>query len=333
MTAGTAGPCEALTLVIGSESLLVERAIDSIVREAKKQDAATERRDIDGGDVGLIGRVEEATSPTLFGGGAVVVINNVENADEDSVEAIIRCARHASAEISVVAVHAGGVKGKKFGQILGKAAATTIECPEIKKGRGVSDFVSAEIKRHKRSMDQQAQDILIAAVGSDVRALASACAQLANDIESHQIEADDVSRYFGGTVDVTGFQIADEVMNRNGARALRLIRLAEGTDGARLGPATVASLTNSVRQLIAVATAPPGMSDRDLAVHAKVPPWKIRQLNQQLRRWTQRDLAEAILVLGDLDAAMKGGLREGEQLEPAQKGLAIETAVVSLSHR
>jgi DNA polymerase III delta subunit len=75
------------------------------------------------------------------------------------------------------------------------------------------------------------------------------------------------------------------------------------------------------------------MSDRDLAGHAKVPPWKIRQLNQQLRRWTQRDLAEAILVLGDLDAAMKGGLREGEQLEPAQKGLAIETAVVSLSHR
>ena len=107
----------------------------------------------------------------------------------------------------------------------------------------------------------QAQSISIAAVGSDIRALASACNQLANDIDSREIDADDVSRYFGGTVDVTGFQIADAVMNREGAQALRLPsdwrreRTVRGSDPPPLlrSPILFASQ-------VAVATAPPGMS-------------------------------------------------------------------------
>ncbi len=320
-----------LTLVVGSEALLVERAIDHVVTTARKADPETERRDLDATDAGVVGLVESACSPTLFGGGAVVVVNKVESADDQTISALVAAATDPPAGIEVVAVHAGGARGKKLLDRLSQAATDRVDCPEVKKGRGISDFVAAEMRSLKRTMSPQAQAILIAAVGSDIRALASACNQLANDVEARDIDVDDVSKYFGGTVDVTGFQIADAVMNRQRAQALRLLRLAEGTDGARLGPATVASLTNSVRQLVAVATAPPGMSERDLAVEARVPPWKLRTLAQQARRWSQVELAQAILILGDLDAAMKGGLREGDQLEPVRKGLALESAVVSLA--
>ncbi len=323
----------ALTLIVGSEPLLVERAIDDVVSRVRKADPQTERRDLDGSEAGVIGLIDEACSPTLFGGGAVVVVSNLESADENTVTALVSVAKQATAEVSIVGIHAGGARGKKLLVQLEHAAGHRVECPEIKKGRAVTDFVAAEMRRLNRSMSPQAQAILIAAVGSDIRALASACNQLANDVDAREIEADDVSKYFGGTVDITGFQIADAVMNRQNAQALRLLRLAEGTDGSRLGPATVASLTNSIRQLVAVSTAPPGMSDRELAADAKVPPWKLRTLHQQVRRWSQLDLAQAILILGDLDAAMKGGLRDGEQLEPVQKGLALESAVVSLARQ
>ncbi len=322
---------DALTLVVGGESLLVERAVDSVLRAARASDPHTERRDLDATEQGIVGRIDEACSPTLFGGGAVIVVDNVESGDESAVAALVSASARASDEVTIIALHSGGARGKKLLDQLAQAAGTRVECAEIKKGRGISDFVAAELKAAKRTMSPQAQALLIAAVGSDVRALASACSQLANDIESREIEADDVSMYFGGTADVTGFQIADAVMNRQGSQALRLLRLAEGADGSRLGPATVASLTNSIRQLVAVSTAPSGMSERDLAIHARVPPWKLRTLNQQARRWSQRDLATAIVILGDLDAAMKGGLRHGEQLEPVQKGLALESAVVSLA--
>ncbi len=322
---------DALTLVVGGESLLVERAVYSVLRAARASDPHTERRDLDATEQGIVGRIDEACSPTLFGGGAVIVVDNVESGDESAVAALVSAAAQASGEVTIIALHAGGARGKKLLDQLAQAAGTRVECAEIKKGRGISDFVSAELKAAKRTMSPQAQALLIAAVGSDVRALASACNQLANDLESREIEADDVSMYFGGTADVTGFQIADAVMNRQGSQALRLLRLAEGVDGSRIGLVTVASLTNSIRQLVAVSTAPPGMSERDLAIHARVPPWKLRTLNQQARQWSQRDLAAAIMILGDLDAAMKGGLRHGEQLEPVQKGLALESAVVSLA--
>lgn len=322
-----------MTLVLGPEQLLVERAVDKALRAARKQDPDVERHVVDASASSSVGEFEQASSPTLFGGGAVVVIENASYAEQPLIDAITSFTKNPEPGIQLVMLHENGAKGKKLVAVYTQLADQVVECNEIKKGRAITDFVNAEMKANGKVMDAEAQSVLIAAVGSDVRALASACSQLASDCESHEISGETVRMYFGGTVDVTGFQIADAVMNRQGEQALRLLRLAEGGDGAKLGPATVASLVNALRQLVAVASSPAGMSERDLAVHAKVPPWKLRSINHQLRRWSQADLAKAIVILADLDAAMKGGLREGEQLDPAQKGLVMETAVVSLSTR
>ncbi len=319
-----------LTLVVGPEDYLVEQAVSGLVTAARQSDPEIERRDVDASIPGAVGELEQACSPTLFGGGAIVVIVGVESADASFVDATLRAAQDPDG-VALVVVHPGGAKGKKQLETLSKVAKDRISCDQVKGKRATTDFINAQMRAHKRTMTPQAQALLIAAVGADVRALAAACSQLASDVQSHDIDADEVGKYFGGTADVTGFQIADAVMNRQGREALRLLRLAEGTDGgSKLGPATVASLVNGLRQLVAVAGAAPGTSERDLALIAKAPPWKLKAINQQLRRWSQMDLANAILLLGDLDAAMKGGLREGEQLEPTQKGLVMEQTVVAL---
>ena len=323
-------PTSTLTLIVGSEDFLVERAISRLVRDARSSDPDLERRDVDALAPGALGTLEQACSPTLFGGGATVVVDSTESADPAVIVGITRAAQEEGG-VDLIALHPGGARGKKTLEALAKVARERISCDEVKRGRATTDFVNAEMRSLKRSLTPQAQSLLIAAVGTDIRALASACSQLASDVQQNEIDADAVSKYFGGTVDVTGFQIADAVLNRQASQALRLLRLAEGTDGgSRLGPATIASLVNAIRQLVAVSAAEPGTSDRDLAIAAKVPPWKLRTINQQLRRWSQLDLAEAILLLGDLDAAMKGGLRDGDQLDPTQKGLAMEKAVVTM---
>lgn len=319
-----------LILVAGPEELLAQRAIDGILAAARKQDPTTERRIVDATDVGAIGELGQACSPTLFGGSAVVIVTGLDSAAPEFIDELISFA-HAG-EFQIVGRHPGGMKGKKQLAALELVAQQVVQCPEIKKLRDTKEFVAGEFRTQNRRITAEGVNLLIAAVGPDVRALAAACAQLASDIESPELAAEDVALYFGGTVDVAGYQIADAVLNRNAAQALRLMRLAEGTDGSgRLGPATVASLVQSVRQLVSVATAPAGMNDRDLAVAAKVPPWKLGTINTQLRRWTQRDLAAAVLLLADLDAATKGGLREGEQLEPVQKGLLLERTVTQLA--
>lgn len=329
----TKKPPAVLTLVVGAESLLCERAVERVFAQARALDAGTEKREIVAGEPGAAGAVVEACSPTLFGGGAVVMISGVESAGDACLDAIELATADPASGVAIVALHAGGARGKKILDRLAVLADSRVDCGEIKKGRAVNDFLAAELRSHRRSMTPEAQAILLSAVGTDVRAIAAACGQLVADIEEPEISIAAISRYFDGTVEVTGFQIADAVMNRQAAAALRLLRLAEGTDGGRLGPVIVSALSNAVRQVAAVTGAAPGMSDRDLAIAAKVPPWKLKSLASQGRRWRPMDLAKAMLVISDLDASMKGGLRLGEQLDPVQKGLLLERAVVGLASR
>ena len=93
----------------------------------------------------------------------------------------------------------------------------------------------------------------------------------------------------------------------------------------------MAAVAGSVRQLIALSACPPGLSDADVARQVGAPPWKVRILRSQARRWTPTQLAQAVTLLADLDARVKGGLREGEQLDAAQKVHALERDLIALA--
>ena len=77
-----------------------------------------------------------------------------------------------------------------------------------------------------------------------------------------------------------------------------------------------------------VAGAPRGMSEADVARVAGVPPFKVRVLRSAAASWEPTQLAEAVKLLAAVDAQMKGGLRPGESLEPAQKVRALEAFVI-----
>lgn len=320
------------TLVLGPEELLVERAIDSLMAQAARIDPTTEQRVIDAAEVGAAGAIVEACSPSLFGTAAVVVISQLEAADDAIIAALQSAVADPATNTWVIGTHTNGVKGKKYLPALTKIADAQEQAAQIKKAREVSTFVTGEVKRSRKKMTGEAQALLIAALGSDIRTLAAGVAQLAADVESSEITAADVTKYFGGATDATSYQIADTVLARRGKDALLMLRQAESVTGSSLGPPTVSALTFAMRQLVAVATAPPGMSERDIAVEAKIPPWKIKTLRAQARYWNQKQCALAMLVLADLDAAMKGGLNIGDQLVPEQKALVLEQAVVRLSN-
>jgi len=232
----------------------------------------------------------------------------------------------------VVAHHRGGRGGQAALKDLKKAAATTIDCQPLKKGRALNEFVTNEFKRQKRRITSDALALLIEAVGTDLADLASAAHQLSSDAQSDPIDAQVVGQYFRGVAELSGYQVADAVMLGHPAEVLQRLRQAQiAADGARTGPAIVAAVAGSVRQLIALSASTPGLSDADLARQVGVPPWKLRTLRAQLRRWKPAQLAQAVTILADLDARVKGGLREGEQLDAAQKLHALERDLISLS--
>ncbi len=316
-----------LVLLTGSDPFLSARAIEDTVREFKRDDPHLVIEEITGSAPDIRLRLAEAGGEDLFGTRSILVVLEAD-AIGDALPALLG----AAGSSQVIAHHRGGRGGQAALKELKKAAQTTIDCQPLKRGRALSDFVSGEFRRHRRRITSDGLQLLIEAVGTDLADLSSAAHQLAADSDADPIDAGIVGQYFRGVAELSGYQVADAVMIGRPAEVLMRLRQAQiAADGARTGPAIVAAVAGSVRQLIALSACPPGMNDADVARQIGAPPWKIKQLRPLLRRWRQADLAQAVVLLATLDARVKGGLREGEQLDAAQKLHALERDLIALA--
>jgi DNA polymerase-3 subunit delta len=204
-------------------------------------------------------------------------------------------------------------------------------CQPITRDDEKVDFAAAEFRRLGRKASPQAVRALVDAVGNDLRELASACSQLAEDAEGSggaggggtgggRIELDDVELRFGGRVEVTGFRVADAAVAGQADQALALLRhaLATGADPVPL----VAALAAKVRALAKVSAAGRGRS-ADLASALGMAPWQVDRARRELSGWREAGLATAVLAMAEADAAVKGGGRD-----PVY---AVEKAVLTIA--
>ncbi len=314
-----------LTLIVGTEPVLIGRTIAAVVAAARALDASAGRVEIDAADEGAGAALREALSPTLFGDSSVVVLSDVQDSDEQCAAVLRECLLDVPEESWLVVLHPGGVKGKALLEAVRAAGAVEVAAAPITRTREVLEFLEAELAAQRRRMTRPALTSLHAAIGTDLPLLVAAISQLVSDVEHDPIDEKDVARYFEGVAEVSSFAIADAVWNQQPIEALRSLRWAEESgDDARIGPPTVGAVASGLRGLVAFAGAPRGLSEIEVAKAAGVPPWKVRTLREQLPRWRPELLAAAALRLAAADAAVKGGLRDGENLDPVQKMLVLE---------
>jgi DNA polymerase-3 subunit delta len=323
-----------ITLIVGSEQLLVDRAILRVSAAARSADPAVQRTVISSGSDAAAFEVGEATAPNLFGDGGVVVVTGIDGADDALAKTLREVIADLPDNVYLVLTHPGGVKGKALLDALKASGAEVVDCQPVKKGKATMEFLSREFAAHKRKVTSPALAALYESVGHDLGLLAGAVSQLVSDVDANPVEVDDVHDYFAGVADVSGFTIADAVWDRKQVEALRTMRQAMLTsDAGRVGPMTVSSLASGLRSLVRVGGMPPGASQALVAKEAGVPPWKVEALRRQWSKWSgdQRRLAAAVVALADADGAMKGGVLEGSSLDPEQKLLALERLVAATS--
>ncbi len=323
-----------MTLVFGPETVLAERAVDEVVAAARAVEPSAYRSVIRAGSGDLAAALADALAPNLFGESTVVVVEGLDGADEAAARLVKQACTEPVPGLWLVLLHPGGTKGKALLDHIRKAGAVEVACPALKRRRDVIGFLGQELRRESRRARPEALEALLDAVGMDLQLLVGAIRQLVRDVETDPLDIDDVHRYFGGVADVSGFAISDAVWERRTVDALADLRwAAESGDRGRLGPATVGAMTTGLRGLVRYAGASKAQPEAALAAAAGVPPWKLRSLQAQLRRWRPEQIVAATKRLAQADAAVKGGLREGEQLDPTQKLWALERLVVELSDR
>jgi DNA polymerase III subunit delta len=294
---------EAITLIVGDEELLVERAIGEVAASVRAKDPDAEVIDLAPGGLEP-GRISELTSPSLFGGGKVLVIRSAQDLGKDLTAEVLTYAKDPADDVMLVAVHHGGAKGKALVDGLTKLKARKIACPKVTKMGERVDFVRAEIRRSGGKISADAARGLLDAVGNDLRELAAACSQLVADTGG-KVDDAAVARYYRGRAEVSGFTVADKAIEGHLAEALEQLRWALATGVAPV--LIVSALAQGVRGLAKVGGAPRGARGAALAKDLGMPPWKIERVQKQLRGWSGDGVARALTAVAEADAQVKGG--------------------------
>jgi DNA polymerase III subunit delta len=307
-----------MTMIVGDDELLVDRAIGAVVAAARAADPETEVFELAPGTLEP-GRLVELTSPSLFGGAKVLVLRSVQDLGKDLVAELTAYAKDPADDVALVVVHHGGAKGKALLDKLGTLGARKVACPKITKPSERVGFVRAEVRRAGGAISEDAARSLLDAVGNDLRELASACSQLVADTTGAIDEAA-VARYHRGRAEVSGFTVADRAVEGRLAEALEQLRWALATG---VAPVLITSaLAQGVRSLARVGGAPRGLRGAGLAKELGMPPWKIDRVRAQLRGWSPDGVARALGVVAEADAQVKGGA--------ADPAYALERAVAEI---
>ena len=265
------------------------------------------------------GQLAMAASPSLFAEPTLIMVEGLESMNDaflhDALELV--SSGPAADDVTLVLRHTGGNRGKKLLDAVA-AAGVVIECPALKKDEDKMAFVQAEFRQARRRIDDEVVRAVVAATGSSLTDLASACRQLIDDTES-AVTRETVDRYYGGRVEATSFAVADAALEGQAARAVALTRhaLATGVHPVMLSSA----LAMKARQVARIIDA--RVPAHELASNLGVAPFQVKYIQQAARHWSASGIAAALEWIAQADAEVKGGSRNAD--------FAIERAVIRVS--
>ncbi len=292
-----------VTLVTGKEEFLRERTVTAVRDAVRQHDAEMEFAETRAADLTLA-TLGELSAPSLFSSTRCIVVRGLEDLPDESVDGILGYAAGPADGVALVLVHSGGAKGSGVLTKLRKLATVTESKTAELRASEFPGFVSAEIRGHGATLEPDAADLLVQAVGQDLRSLAAAADQLANDFPGQVLTVETVKRYFGGRAEAKSFAVADAALW--GRRTVALEELRWALDGGTAPVLVTSAFAGGARGVARYKSAPRGMREADLAREVGVPPWKLRTIRDQSRGWSDGGIARVIRAIAQADADIKG---------------------------
>ncbi|WP_296138254.1 DNA polymerase III subunit delta [uncultured Tessaracoccus sp.] len=309
-------------LITGNESLLAERAVEARRAKALEEVPEAEVHHVGADELGDQ-MLSEVVGSSLFASHVIAIIDDVGACPTDVTDQLLAVARDPGPELALVLVHGGGNKGRGFVDKLRKARVE-VQKVEAPKPWETWRFVAQEARHHRLRMGQETAEALVAAVGSDLRTVAAAVAQLELDTDRDEIDVALVRRYFAGRSEMSSFSVADAVLAGHPTLAFERLRWAIETGTAHV--LVIAALAKNFRAMGKYLDAQgTRMSDRDMASRIGVPFFKVKDYHRYARQWDARGVAHAIERIAEGDAQVKGAATDADfALEACVLGVLAE---------
>jgi len=151
---------DSIYLITGNTDLLIDREINELFNNLKSKNKSIEKQIIYAQEENCFNQLLEYTSPNLFGNTSLVVIDEINVAedklDTKLVDFLKNIASESIEDNYLVVVHRGGAGGTGIVKALQKLKVKEIKCPSIKFPSEFIDFMKREFKRNKREIEEDA---------------------------------------------------------------------------------------------------------------------------------------------------------------------------------
>lgn len=295
-----------IVLVSGAEGFLADRATQRIRDLLREADASLEVSDLDASSY-VTGELLTLASPSLFGEPRLIRVSEVEKCNDDFLVEMLEYAQTPDPDTTVVLRHGGGVRGKKLLDTLrsGTGGAIEVVCAELKSDNDKFDFAGNEFRLAGRKIAPSALRSLVQAFSGSSSELANACQQLIADADG-EITDRTVEDYYGGRIEATAFKVVDSAVAGRLGDALVTLRhaLQSGADPVPI-VATFAAKLRLMAKLYGERR-----SSGELAGALGAAPWQIDRARKDLSGWSETGLGNAIEVIAQTDANVKGASRD-----------------------
>ena len=297
----------AVHAIVGPESFLAEEALETILSTALGTDRAQALQVLRGEETTWSRLVDNLSMGSLFAEKRAVVVRNAEGLKGDGEEMGAYLADPTPGVTLVLLAAKPDKRTKVWKRVMEQARVTPADPP---KGRGLRAFVDDRLRQRKLRVDEDGVVELVERVGQDLRRLMGEIDKLEAFAQSGaktSMSADDVAAVMGRGIAPPLYKLADAVAGRKTVGALEILAglLEEGEAGLRI----LATLHRSLRQVRGAKALQARRAPREeVAKRLQIPPFKVADVLEASRCWSEADLARAFQALGKADRRLKSSV-------------------------
>jgi DNA polymerase-3 subunit delta len=321
LAAARAGTWDPVTVIVGAERFLAERAARLLKKASVGNGIAGFNDDLFHG-AKLVARQVIAAAKTLpmMASARFVLIRDGEAIPDREIEALAQYVAAPSPSTCLV-ILAEKLDGRSPLAKAAKAAGAWVDCKPIT-GARLERFVASEAKRRGHAIAPEAVSALIDAIGNDLAALDDAIERLSlyvgngAPIDRDAVEAS-ITRIRVDTI----WSVVDAVAARRTPVALTAVAglLDDRDSRRRILPLLARQLRMVARMKDALGQ---GLRGAEAAQAAGAPAFKARELEAAARQFDDGTLRAAFRMLAEADLALRGSQRP--------EAMVIEETILAL---
>jgi DNA polymerase-3 subunit delta len=293
-----------IVAILGADSYRAEVGLREALTAAQLADQPDALQAFRGDETTWTRLVDVVRTGSLFAARRAVIVRGADQLKGEGEEMVGLLADPP--EDVVLILVAGKVDKRKTLWKRITEGATVVDAEPLK-GRSLQSFVGTEIRRRGLKIDEDGQTELLERVGQDLRRLIGELEKLdAFAGPGGRLSAEDVAKVLGRGIARPLYRLSDAMMERRLSEVLLLVeeRLEDGEPAQRI----LATLHRSVRQTRAARALQAARAPREqLAARLGVPPFKIGEVMDAARRWSEDELRRAVAALSRADRRMKTG--------------------------